>query len=35
MNDLEKIKISKATDWLVEKAKDQGIDIEGLEHEIT
>ena len=32
---LEKIKIGKVKSWIIEKAKDMGIDIEGYYHEIS
>ena len=32
---LEKLSIGKASQWLVEHAKETGIDIDGFEHEIT
>jgi hypothetical protein len=32
---LEKVKIGKAAPWIVQNAKDAGIDIDGYEHEIS
>jgi cobalamin biosynthesis Co2+ chelatase CbiK len=32
---LEKVKMGKVEHWIVQNAKDMGIDIEGYEHEIT